>query len=114
MSELFVQTFLTNDQVVRRHSISLDNRTPPKGSVAAELLSTPRPDLSRAKLLVSELKESLSDFGSCVSNTSDDEIDGCDTNSTSNAEENDVLSLSLNQKKRLKKSKRKLKTSRTE
>ena len=109
MSELFVQTFLTNDQVVRRHSISLDERPPPKGSVAAELLSTPRPDLSRAKLLVSELKESLSDFGSCVSNTSDDEIDGCDTNSTSNAEENDVLSLSLNQKKRLKKSKRKLK-----
>ena len=53
--------------VARRHSISLVNRTPPGGSLAAELLNTTNPNLLKTASMLSELRtmsEQLSDFGS--------------------------------------------------
>ena len=50
------------------------NRTPPKGSLAEDLLSTnsPRSDLQKTKSALNELKDltdRLSEFGSCWSNS---------------------------------------------
>ena len=61
----------SNDMVVRRHSISLTNRTPPKGSLASELLGPQYPYLKvRNKSVMSSIKDlqdTLSDFNSCNS-----------------------------------------------
>ena len=55
------------EMIARRHSLSLLNRTPTKGSVASELLElTPRHNLQNAANIVNQIKESISDFGSCV------------------------------------------------
>ena len=60
--------------MARRHSLSLLNRTPPKGSLAEDLLAvnSPRSDLQKAKSALNELKDltdRLSEFGSCLSNS---------------------------------------------
>ena len=93
--------------LIRRHSISLLERTPPKGSLAAELLvtTTPRHDLSRTNSMINELRsmaENLSDFGSCLSDSSGDDslADGVDKEEGFK---------NMNEKKRNKKKKRKLK-----
>ena len=90
------------------------NRTPPQGSLASEILAlTPRPDLSRTQNLVTELKEYLSDFGefaSCASEASED--DGgknCDAKEISDENIEGTGPLTMNERKRMKKSKRKSK-----
>ena len=62
------------EKLVRRHSLSLMNRTPDKNSLAADLLSSPRVDFGKTSSLINELKEQLSDFASCI-DTSNDEKD---------------------------------------
>ena len=101
-----------NSQFVRRHSLSLVNRTPPQGSLASEILSlTPRPDLSRTQNLVTELKEYLSDFGefaSCASEASENDArENADAMETSDENLEGAVPQSLNEKKRMKRSKRK-------
>ena len=65
-------------EVVRRHSISLMNRTPPLNSLAADILGshTPSLALSRTNLMFNDIKDladRLSDFNSCVSELSSSE-----------------------------------------
>ena len=60
-----------NEQFLRRHSLSL--RSPPPGSIAADILSS-GPVLLKTKSLLSDMKkmsEQLSEFGSCVSSLSE-------------------------------------------
>ena len=99
----------STNALLRRHSLSLVNRTPPKESLAAEILGTltPRPDLLRAKAILNEVKDMtdrLSDFGSCVSESSG-------TCSDDSGDESDIKGgfQTMNEKKRNKKTKRKLK-----
>ena len=87
------------------------NRTPPKNSLAAELLEpeSMRPDLLRTKTMLNDLKdltERLSDFGSCISSQSSTSSDDSDKDSLAQAEEGFKTA---NEKKRIKRSKRKLK-----
>ena len=62
---------LTNDLVVRRHSISLSNRTPPRGSLANELLgnqlSLLKPRNKSVMSSIKDIQEVLSEFNSCNS-----------------------------------------------
>ena len=93
--------------VARRHSISLIDRTPPKDSLAAELYELKTPSFIRSSSLLNELKivsEQLSDFGSCLSSlsTSDESEPGGETAGGFQT---------MNEKKRNKKNKRKLKIS---
>ena len=64
-------TALSNDVVARRHSISLTNRTPPRNSLACELLGPQYPLLKSGKNSVmssiKDLQDTLSDFNSCNS-----------------------------------------------
>ena len=71
-------------ELVRRHSISLINRTPPKGSLAEDIL-TPKPLNMHAKSLmnsIQDIKEVLSEFNSCQStlgsssSEEEDQVDG--------------------------------------
>ena len=63
------------EDLARRNSLSLLNRTPPYGSLASELLGLDKEDttqqlLARAEkslLNVKELTETLSNYNSCVS-----------------------------------------------
>ena len=76
-------------------------------SIAAQILesATPRPDLLRTKSMLNELKdltERLSDFGSCLSSLSSDEYSG-----EENSENGGFKT--MNEMKRSKKKKRKLK-----
>ena len=66
--------------LVRRHSLSILNRTPEKGSLAEDLLATNFPRLAaQTKLLsdsIKDLTESVSNFNSCQSSlelSTDDE-----------------------------------------
>ena len=74
-------TFQTED-LVRRHSISLLNRTPPKDSLAAELLGLPDASSVNKKSLssIKDIQENLSNFISCVSSLS--QSDGSDADSS--------------------------------
>ena len=72
-------TFLTkildqpsNESFLRRHSLSLTNRTPPRNSIASEILGNNSPSLLRTRSMLNELRgitEQLSEFGSCLSST---------------------------------------------
>ena len=87
-----IQQFVTDNQVhlktpdmARRHSLSL--RTPPMGSLAAELLDSPSfppiGSLAKTKSLLMDLKEMserLSDFGSCKSSSSEQSGGESDSN----------------------------------
>ena len=59
------------DDLVRRHSLSLVNRTPPRGSLAENLLlSKPKTNLEKTASMIDEIRsmtDRLSDFGSCIS-----------------------------------------------
>ena len=97
----------SNSSVVRRHSLSMINMTPPKDSIAADILGTfpPRPDLLKTKSMLNELEtltERLSDFGSCLSSSSSDDQSGEENLDTGGFK-------TMNEKKRNKKKKRKLK-----
>ena len=83
------------------------DRTPPKDSLAAELYELKTPSFIRSSSLLNELKivsEQLSDFGSCLSSlsTSDESEPGGETAGGFQT---------MNEKKRNKKNKRKLKIS---
>ena len=106
-SNLSFPEFLTNREVVsRRHSISILDRPPPVSSNAAEIVLTPRPDIAKTKLLGNELKDGLSDFGSCISGSSSvDDSDSSDTKESSDGRSFGCQS--INEKKRIKKLKRK-------
>ena len=61
------------ESLARRHSLSLSNRTPPRGSIAEDLLQlTPRYNLNKAADIIDKIKESISDFGSCLSDMDTD------------------------------------------
>ena len=97
--------FRSSEDVVRRHSISLTNRTPPRTSIAADILASSKP-FQNTKLAVDELKdltEKLSDFNSCISDS--------EGSTSSKVEETDgeksASWKSMNEKKRYKKNKRK-------
>ena len=92
--------------LVRRHSLSLHNRTPEKGSLAEDLLNAPRFDLEKTNLMINELKEQLSDFASCIESSQASSDDSNDER----GDKNDGFK-TLNEKKRIKKSKRKHKMS---
>ena len=62
----------TDDKVVRRHSISLMNRTPPKHSLAADIHGSPHHQANNrgSKSIMSSIKDiqdAISDFNSCQS-----------------------------------------------
>ena len=104
----FSLDFNGGDRVARRHSLSLLNRTPPNGSLAAEIMSTQstRPEVLKTKSILNELKglsEQLSDFGSCISSS-----DSSNDDTEDEIKENEGFK-SMNEKRRNKKSKRKLK-----
>ena len=88
-----------SESLVRRHSISLLNRTPPKGSLAEDILMT-TPLFAKTQSImdsINDIKETLSDFASCQS-----------TRSTSSSEEDQVdgakslINIKLNKKRRKK------------
>ena len=60
---------LANLDLVGKHSLSL--RTPVKGSLAYDIITTSNPHLQKVQALMSDFKESLSDFGSCLSSDSE-------------------------------------------
>ena len=91
---------------VRRHSLSLSNRTPPRASIAGEILGSGPDSLLRAKTALKELKgitDQLSEFGSCLSNSSSSSSD-----ETSVGESEIGGFKTMNERKRNKKKKRKL------
>ena len=63
--------------LVRRHSLSLTNRTPEKGSLAEDLLKMNYPSLksrtSQLRSSIKDLSETLSDFNSCIESSSDED-----------------------------------------
>ena len=67
--------FMSNFDLLKRHSLSL--RSPPNGSLAAEILGKDQPpsnlQLEKVKAMMSDVREALTDFDSCVSSGSDDD-----------------------------------------
>ena len=101
------ESFPSDKEVIRRHSISLTDRTPPPNSIAADILGK-HSTLTAAKTIlaqIADMKESLSDFNSCVesppgsSSSSDDNDDDLKEKYTLNH-------MNMNDKKREKKRKR--------
>ena len=94
---------LENEDLARRFSLSL--RSPPEGSLAAEIIqasTSATPRFARAESLISELKEmtsKLSDFESCISSSSDNDEEPVEV-------KHDEFK-SINERKRDKKNKRK-------
>ena len=80
-----------------RQSTSSDIRTPPSDSIA---------DLTKTKFFVNEVKDCLSDFGSCISETSGDDETGDSDSDDNKAITGDKVAdhNTMNEKKRLKKS----------
>ena len=107
--EMFnIPAHTSTSELVRRHSISLMDRIPPTGSLADELLGiqSARSGLLKTKSMLNDLKDmtdKLSDFGSCMS-FSDSSGEGSGEDNTENGGYK-----SLNEKRRNKKKKRKLK-----
>ena len=63
--------------LVRRHSLSA--RSPHKGSIADELLNSPRLNLKNTQSMIEDIQnltERLSDFASCVSSSDDEKTEG--------------------------------------
>ena len=59
---------LDNLDLVRRHSQSL--RTPPYGSLADDILRNSHVQLRKVQDMMTDVKETLSDFGSCYESAS--------------------------------------------
>ena len=100
-----LKEFPSANTLVRRHSISLTNRTPPRNSVADELLatSTVTSQLLKTRDDLKELSDRMSEFSSCVSSSQ--------ANSSDESDYEKVQSnfKSSNERKRAKKNKRKYK-----
>ena len=65
---------LVNLDLLGKHSLSL--RTPIKESLADDILKSYNPHLLKVQAMMTDVKESLSDFGSCLgSSSSDSEAD---------------------------------------
>ena len=98
---------------VRRASISLINRTPPRDSTAGEILDiNSKPDFLKFHAALNDLKgltEQLSDFGSCLSSFDSSEESGDEKQVVESAAKEDFKC--MNDKKRNKRNKRKLKIS---
>ena len=94
--------------MVRRHSLSIIDRTPPGSSLAAEILGTvtTRPDFAKSKSLVNDLKDCISDFGSCVSELSDSTEDNADDSEEKDSDKEGFRNESERKKKRRNKRKR--------
>ena len=99
--------FPDSETVVRRHSVSLTNRTPPRLSLAADILDS-RPNLKFSSNLmasITDLQDQLSEFNSCQElsdssqGSSDDDTQQKDSSSWNK---------SASEKKKDKKRKRKL------
>ena len=91
--------------MVRRNSISLTNRTPPKNSLAADLLATLGSSSAGVKLATAgsrDWSERMSDFNSCISQSDSSSSDYADRETVGN-----VGWKSMNDKKREKRKKRK-------
>ena len=103
----------SNMSVVRRASISLINRTPPRDSTAGEILDiNSKPDFLKFHAALNDLKgltEQLSDFGSCLSSFDSSEESGDEKQVVESAAKEDFKC--MNDKKRNKRNKRKLKIS---
>ena len=97
--------FADNTKLVRRHSLSIIDRSPPANSLAFELLAGNRSLAMSTKILssIADMKETLSDFNSCVESSSDSS--GEEDFRKANKSE---VPKTINEKKRLKKLKRKL------
>ena len=65
---------VSGEDLIRRHSLSL--RTPPHGSLADEILKTGPSSLLKSQAMLNELKDQLSEFGSCLSSFSGSSSDG--------------------------------------
>ena len=92
--------------LVRRHSLCLMNRSPPRNSLAAELLETnsPRHGLLKTKSMLKDIVDQLSEFGSAQSELSSS---SSDESGVENSENGGFKT--MNEKKRNRKMKRKLK-----
>ena len=66
-------THMADIKLVERHSLSL--RSPPLGSLADDILKSSNLQTQRIKAMMSEVKESLSDFGSCLGSSSSSDSD---------------------------------------
>ena len=99
--------FPSDKEVIRRHSISLIDRTLPPNSIAADILGK-HSSLTAAKTLlaqITDMKESLSDFNSCVESPTGTSCssDECEEDLRN---KNVVKAKNMNDKKREKKRKR--------
>ena len=104
-SSLLNMNQISPGTLARRHSLSLFDRTPPGKSLAAELIGSKTPSLLRTESILNEMRtisEHLSDFGSCLSMSSSDSDSVEDIGASGGFQ-------TLNEKKRNKKKKRKLK-----
>ena len=76
------ESFSLVPQLVRRHNISILDRSPPPNSIAAQLLASSNLTKINSKALLSDIadiRSSLSDFNSCIESggeTSNDSEDG--------------------------------------
>ena len=95
--------FAGNQELVRRHSVSIIDRAPPPAdSLAAVILANNLAVRSSLLSSIADMKDSLSDFNSCVESQSTS-----DTSDTSDASEEELGSLkgvpkTANEKKRAK------------
>ena len=108
--EKFDSSFLSAPQLVRRHSLSILDRSPPPNSLAAQLLASSNLTRISSKTILSDIaniRDSISDFNSCIESVeeSSQSSEGEKTEGEKKGIENPI---SLNEKKRLKKKKRKL------
>ena len=114
-SESFHQTFTSdmfekNEDLVRRHSISIIDRTPPPNSLACEILESRKVSQAlRTSILsnIADIQESLSDFNSCAESLGES-CDSTDDGELDLKKDDNHEFKSSNEKKRAKKLKRKL------
>ena len=84
------------EQVVRRYSLSLTNRTPPKHSLAADILGAKKISLANRSLMssIKDLQDVVSDFNPCQSTLEDS------TSSTDDLEKSETISTSRKKRKK--------------
>ena len=102
--------FPTSPDLVRRHSLSLTDRTPPLESLAADILGKDRSSLAVKSILasISDMQETLSDFNSCAESLGEGSDSSADDEVVNLKSDENIISRSLNDKKRERKAKRKL------
>ena len=105
-----ISSFPTSPDLVRRHSLSLTDRTPPHESLAADILGKDRTSLAVKSILasISDMQETLSDFNSCAESLGEGSDSSADEEVENLKSVENIISRSLNDKKRERKAKRKL------